>query len=236
MKHKHQNLIYIFADQLRYQSCGFSGDEKAQTPNMDRLAAEEVNFSNCVSGSPMCAPYRASLFTGKYCSSTGMVINELRLSPEHDCLGHVLTHAGYDTYYIGKWHLWANELGNHHDPKNSYTPPGPHRLGFDEFWAGYNFHHTYFDQYYHLNSPKRITVPVYEPDGQTDLAIEKLRGTAASDQPFALIFITWYTPRSLGRGQCAGRVSGALSGGGVFASAQLTINLRMTSMVTGGLR
>ncbi len=74
---------------------------------------------------PVCAAYRASLFTGKYTTSTGMVINELRMNPNHRCLGHVLTEAGYDTAYIGKWHLWANELGNHLDPKNSFTPPGP---------------------------------------------------------------------------------------------------------------
>ncbi|MCB0084377.1 MAG: sulfatase-like hydrolase/transferase, partial [Caldilineaceae bacterium] len=75
------NLIYLFADQLRYQSCGFAGDEKGITPNIDRLAAESVNFSNTTSSHPMCAPYRASLMTGKYSSSTGMVINEIRINP-----------------------------------------------------------------------------------------------------------------------------------------------------------
>ena len=105
------NLIYVFADQLRYQSLGYAGDPKVQTPNIDRLAAQSLNFVNCVSGSPMCAPYRASLFTGKYSSSTGMVINELRINPNQRCFGHVLHDAGYDSYYIGKWHLWANQLG-----------------------------------------------------------------------------------------------------------------------------
>ena len=75
------NLVYVFADQLRYQSCGYAGDERARTPNIDRFSREGVNFRQCVSGSPMCAPYRASLFTGKYSSSTGMVINELRMNP-----------------------------------------------------------------------------------------------------------------------------------------------------------
>jgi hypothetical protein len=53
------NLIYLFADQLRYQSRGFAGDAKAQTPNMEQLAAESVNFINATSSHPMCAPYRA---------------------------------------------------------------------------------------------------------------------------------------------------------------------------------
>ena len=188
------NLIYVFADQLRYQSCGFAGDEKAHTPTMDRLASEGVNFFNAVSGYPMCAPYRASLFTGKYASSTGMVINELRLNPAHHVgLGQVLTQGGYETLYIGKWHLWANQLGNHLDPANSYTPPGPDRLGFDGFWAAYGFHHEYFDTYYHTDNPQKITLPGYEPDGQTDLAIDKLTEAAATDKPFAL-FLSYGTP------------------------------------------
>jgi arylsulfatase A-like enzyme len=136
---------------------------------------------------PMCGPYRASLFTGKYSSSTGMVINEMRMNTDHRALGHVLHDNDYDTYYIGKWHLYANEFGNHDDPKNSYTPPGPDRLGFDGYWATYGFHHTYWDQYYHTNSPERIIIPGYEPDGQTDLAIHKLTEAVAKDKPFAMI-------------------------------------------------
>lgn len=187
------NLVYVFADQLRYQACGYAGDTRARTLNIDQLAAEGANFCNAVSGSPMCAPYRASLFTGKYASSTGMAINELRMNPNHDCFGHVLHRNGYQTSYIGKWHLWANQLGKHHDPQNSYIPPGPHRLGFDGEWSAYNFHHTYFDTYYHKDSPEKITIPGYEPDGQTDLAIEDLQRALTEDDPFAL-FLSIGTP------------------------------------------
>lgn len=187
------NLIFVLADQLRWRSCGHAGDARAQTPQLDRFAAEATDFRNCVSGSPMCAPYRASLFTGKYSSSTGMVINELRLSPEHRCLGHVLGAGGYETSYIGKWHLWANQLGHHDEPRNSFTPPGPPRLGFDGFWAAYGFHHHYWNQYYHRDSPQRVPLPGYEPDGQTDLAIAQLRKLAAGERPFAL-FLSYGTP------------------------------------------
>ncbi|MCY3906321.1 MAG: sulfatase [Anaerolineaceae bacterium] len=193
MSDSRPNLIFVLADQLRLQSCGHAGDARAQTPHIERLAAESVDYRNCVSGSPMCAPYRASLFTGKYSSSTGMVINELRLSPQHRALGHVLGEGGYATAYIGKWHLWANQLGHHDEPRNSFTPPGPHRLGFDGFWASYGFHHNYWDQYYHRDSPQRITLPGYEPDSQTDLAIAQLQQLAAGERPFAL-FLSWGTP------------------------------------------
>jgi hypothetical protein len=66
------NLVYVFADQLRYHSCGYAGDEYARTSNIDKLAAHGCNFHQAISNTPVCAPYRASLMTGKFQSSTGM--------------------------------------------------------------------------------------------------------------------------------------------------------------------
>jgi arylsulfatase A-like enzyme len=116
-----------------------------------------------------------------------MVINELRMNTRHTCLAHSLTRAGYDTGYIGKWHLYANQLGNHEDPKNSFVPPGPDRLGFDGYWAAYNFHHDYYRGYYHTDSPEKIVIPGFEPDGQTDLAIDYVKRAAKSEKPFFLV-------------------------------------------------
>jgi arylsulfatase A-like enzyme len=189
------NLLFIFADQLGYTRCGYGGDTKARTHNIDELASQGVNFRNAVSNSPVCAAYRASLFTGKYTTSTGMVINELRMRTDHECFGHVLTRSGYQTGYIGKWHLYANELGNHFDPKNSFVPPGPNRLGFDGYWAAYNFHHDYYNAYYHTDSPQKIFYGdnTYEPDAQTDLMIDFVGGAAKSGGPFAA-FLSYGTP------------------------------------------
>jgi arylsulfatase A-like enzyme len=187
------NLVYVFADQLRYRSCGYAGDEYARTPNMDRLAGEGCNFHQTVSSTPVCAPYRASLMTGKYQSSTGMVINELRLSPEHECFGHVLEKAGYKTAYIGKWHLWANQLGHHGLIKNGFVPPGKYRLGFDEVWAAYNFNHVYYHSPYFLNDATPHIRKKYEPDAQTDSAISYVKERARDKQPFAL-FLSWGPP------------------------------------------
>ena len=180
------NLIFIFADQLRYQSVGFAGDTKAHTPNLDRLSTESTNCINTTASTPVCAAFRASLLTGKYASSTGMVINELRMNPNHDTIAKVIHRHHYDTYYIGKWHLWANQLGHHTEPRNSFVPPGPYRLGFDGFWAAYNFHHMNYQGYYHTDSPEKIVVEGFEPDAQTDLAIEKLHEAASASNPFAL--------------------------------------------------
>lgn len=189
------NLIYIFADQLRYSSLGYAGDAKARTPNLDRLAASSTSLCNAVSGHPVCAPYRASLFTGKYTTGTGMVINEIRMNPNHRCFAHVLDDAGYQTAYIGKWHMYAAELGNHLDSKNSYIPRGPDRLGFDGYFAAYNFHHDYYGAcaYYHRDSPQKLYCDRYEPDAQTDMAIEQLNRLAAGEEPFAL-FLSLGTP------------------------------------------
>lgn len=192
---KRPNIIFLLADQLRYQSCRYAGDKKAITPNLDRMAAEGINFRQTVSSMPVCSAYRASLFTGKYVTSTGMVINELRINPNQRCLGHVLKDSGYNSGYIGKWHLYANQLGKHHDPECSFIPPGKHRLGFDGFWAAYNFHHEYYGSYYHKDTPEKIYYGdnIYEPDAQTDMAIEYITNHKADNSPFSLV-VSYGTP------------------------------------------
>ena len=189
------NLIYVFADQLRYASCGYAGDEFARTPNIDALAAQGCNLHQAIASTPVCAPYRASLMTGKYQSSTGMIINEIRLSPEHECFGHSLTRAGYRTGYIGKWHLWANQLGHHNLVRNGFTPPGPYRLGFDGVWEAYNYNHFYYHSPYFQNEADPHIRKQYEPDGQTDRAIAFLDDAAHQKDPFAL-FLSWGPPHN----------------------------------------
>ncbi len=183
------NLLYVFADQLRRESCGYTGYKNAITPNIDALHDNSVDFTQAVSGHPVCAPYRASLFTGKYTSSTGVVINEIRFNPNQRCIGHILTEGGYETAYIGKWHLYADELGNHYDPKNSFVPKGPDRLGFDDCFAAYGFHHEYFapHAYYHEDGPEKIFADKYEPYAQVDLALRHLKRLSENpEKPFAM--------------------------------------------------
>lgn len=173
-------------------SCGFAGDKRARTPNLDRFASQAVDFRQAVSCYPVCAAFRASFLTGKYPSSTGMVINELRMNPNHECIAHVLNKAGYETDYVGKWHLWANDT-KHGDMRNQFVPPGPDRLGFDGYWAGYNFNHQYYRAYYFEDTPEQIDVQGYEPDVQTDLAIDRVKKHLGDDRPYAL-FLNYGTP------------------------------------------
>lgn len=188
IEEKRPNLIYVFADQLRRQSLGFTGDRLAQTPNIDVLSRESLELCGAVSGHPVCAPYRASLLTGKYTTSTGMVINEIRMNPDHHTFAQVLNENGYTPEYIGKWHMYGAQLGHHLNPANSFIPPGPDRLGFNGYFAAYNFHHEYYGEsaYYHLNTPEKHYCGGYEPDVQVDLALERLKLRAKENRPFAL--------------------------------------------------
>lgn len=195
MSRKKPNLIYIFADQLRYFSMGYAGDACGLTPNIDEFCRQSTNLCHAVSGHPVCAPYRASLLTGKYTTGTGMVINEIRMNTRHHTFADVLNEQGYRTGYIGKWHLYAAQLGNHYDVKNSYIPVGRDRLGFDDYFAAYNFRHEYSvgTAYYHLDSPKKLYYDKYEPDAQVDMAIGQLEKLSGCGQPFAM-FLSLGTP------------------------------------------
>lgn len=184
------NLIYVFADQLRADVLGYAGDKNAMTPNIDRFALESVNFINAVSVCPVSAPHRASLITGKYVSSTGMVINELNMNPNHKTIAHVLKEAGYTLGYIGKVHL-----NDQHD--RSYKK-GPERMGFDDYWAAYSFNHESFNSYYYTDDDNGEEIKVdlkgkYGPDVFTQLALNFMENVGKENKPFAL-FLSWNPP------------------------------------------
>ena len=181
------NVIVIVADQLRYQSVGYAGDKRAHTPNLDRLAAEGVNFRQFVANTPVCSAFRGSLLTGKYASTTGVVVNELRLNPNQDSLAHMLARSGYACDFIGKWHLWAAEAGGHHNIKNAYTPPGPYRMGFDDYWAGFNFGHDNYKAWYFRDAAEPQRIDGLGDAKFTDLAIGRVREHAQNQKPFFML-------------------------------------------------
>ncbi|MHC4497437.1 MAG: sulfatase-like hydrolase/transferase, partial [Planctomycetota bacterium] len=99
------NLVFIFADQWRAQATGYAGNTDVKTPHLDKLAKESINFTNAVSGCPVCSPYRASLLTGQYWLTHGIFYNDKSLDPDATTIGKVYSRAGYETGYIGKWHI-----------------------------------------------------------------------------------------------------------------------------------
>lgn len=187
-KNTKPNIIFVVADQLRYDMMGYSGNVKAKTPNLDRLADQSLNFTQATVVTPVCSAFRASLFTGKYTSSTGMVVNELRINPDQPTLAKVLGDNGYQLGYIGKWHLYANQAGGHHKVENAFIPPGSDRLGFDGMWKAYNFHHRNFEGYYFEDEPKKQSYEKeYEPEAQFDMAMDYVEKHAQDVDPFALV-------------------------------------------------
>ena len=100
------NIIFYFSDQQRWDTCGCFGQPLNITPNLDELAAEGVKFDNAFSPQPVCGPCRALFQTGKYPTETGCFRNNLMLPSQIKTLGEYMEKdAGYETAYIGKWHL-----------------------------------------------------------------------------------------------------------------------------------
>ncbi|MBL7645902.1 MAG: sulfatase [Candidatus Hydrogenedentes bacterium] len=99
------NVVFVFADEHRYQSMGHTEMPAMKTPTMDRMAAEGFSFSQCVSNYPVCSPYRAIVMTGRWPYQSGIIDNSIPLAPESATIGKAFQAAGYRTGYIGKWHL-----------------------------------------------------------------------------------------------------------------------------------
>jgi N-acetylglucosamine-6-sulfatase len=116
------NIVMILVDDLRWDELGVSGHPYAETPNIDRLAAEGAMFANAFHAVPLCSPNRATVLTGQYPSRHGIIDNVARDRASHhlQTFPQALQAKGYETGFIGKWHM-----GN--DP----TP----RPGFD-YWVG----------------------------------------------------------------------------------------------------
>ena len=178
------NIVFVIADQMRAHAMGAMGNDQVITPNLDRLAAEGVIISNAISGHPVCTPFRAQLMTGRYSHSTGVIVNDIRLPDDEVIFPEVLKQAGYTTGYIGKWHL----SGDRNDPVDAIS-----RRGWD-YWAVRNVSHKHDQSVYWLNDSTQPTeVPGWEPDVQTDLAIEFIKDN--KQKPFSL-FLSFGPPHN----------------------------------------
>ena len=121
------NIVMIYVDDLGYGDLGCYGSN-IRTPNLDRMAAEGVRFTQFYSANPVCSPARAALLTGRYPTRTGvpnviMAPDKTGLSPSETTLAALLKPQGYKTMCIGKWHLG-------HQPQ--YLPTN---RGFDEYYG-----------------------------------------------------------------------------------------------------
>ncbi len=179
------NLVFIFADQWRAQATGYAGNKDVRTPNLDRLATESVNFSNAVSGCPVCSPYRASLMTGRYPLTHGVFLNDVRLNTEAVSIAEAYNEAGYQTGYIGKWHLDGDE--------RSAFIPRDRRQGF-KFWKVLSCTHNYNNSFYYADENVKLKWQGYDAIAQSREAQRYIRERAAV-KPFAL-FLSWGPPHA----------------------------------------
>lgn len=131
------NLVFVFADQLRANMFGYTGNYITITPNIDKFASKAVTFTNAVSVSPVCSPYLSSLLTDKYISSTGMVINDLNMNLNDKTIVHILNDAGYNCGYVGKMHLNDGHKRNYQIVESDDTSPIEFGAFYDEL--GYEF-------------------------------------------------------------------------------------------------
>jgi arylsulfatase A-like enzyme len=178
------NIIFVFADQLRECSLGYMNEEDVITPNFDTFAREASYFKTSVSPFPVCTPYRGSLLTGRTPTSTGLVLNDIALSTDEVTIAHVCKDAGYETAYIGKWHLNGPD-------RKAWIPPGPTRQGFD-YWAAANFDHNYDHSIYFEDTDVPKVWEGYDAEAQTTRVIDHL-STRDRSKPVCL-FLSWGPP------------------------------------------
>ncbi|MFC4870996.1 sulfatase [Negadavirga shengliensis] len=184
------NVIFVLADQWRAQAMGYAGDENIITPNIDRLAQESLVFQNAVAVVPVCAPWRASFMTGQYPLTNGLFYNDKPLPTEAVTMGKLFKEAGYQTGYIGKWHLNGHERGE--DPFSGRNKPVPRerRQGFD-YWKVREVTHDYTNSYYFDENDEKQFWEGYDVFPQTDSAISYIRQN--KETPF-LLFLSWGPP------------------------------------------
>jgi arylsulfatase A-like enzyme len=129
------NFIIILADDLGYGDLGCYGHPSIRTPNLDRMAAEGVRFTDFYSAAEVCTPSRAALLTGRYPIRSGMCHSQFRvlrqtstgyLPDDEITIASLLKKQGYATGCVGKWHLgnWMNNPAGH-----------PMKHGFDFYFG-----------------------------------------------------------------------------------------------------
>jgi N-acetylglucosamine-6-sulfatase len=168
---KPRNVIFVLTDDHRYDAMGFLGHPYLETPNMDTLARNGVYFPNAVVTTSLCSPSRASILTGLYAHRHRVVDNNNPIPPGTIFFPQYLQQAGFETAFIGKWHMGGSADG-----------PQP---GFD-YWVSFRGQGSYLPEANGLNvNGQRVPQKGYITDELTDYALEWLN-SRNSGRPFFL--------------------------------------------------
>ena len=173
------NIIFILADDLGYGDVGFNGQDKIKTPNIDKLAANGMIFTNHYTGSSVCGPSRAVLMTGKHTGHSTVrgnprwtaSGNPVDIKTEDVTVAEELKRAGYTTGIVGKWGLAEN-----------LTEGVPNKQGFDYFY-GFNQHspaHHYYPKTIFENE-NELTIEGNDPQTKEGQHIHYLMTQKATD-------------------------------------------------------
>jgi len=166
------NVVFILTDDQRADAVGYHDNSLLgiETPNIDRIAAEGARFDNMFVTTSLCSPSRASFLSGTYTHTHGVRDNFTDYPHQLQSFPLLLQKEGYETAYIGKWHMGEDD--------DSARP------GFD-YWVTHKGQGKYYDTVFNVNG-ERKTVAGYYTDRVTDMALDWL-AQRESDKPFALI-------------------------------------------------
>jgi len=176
------NVVFIITDDQRSDALGVAGNPYLKTPNIDRLAAEGVYFKNYFCTTSLCSPSRASILSGMYAHGHGVVNNFTEYPAGLPSFPSVLQSIGYETAYIGKWHM-----GEQNDEP---------RPGFDYF-VTHKGQGNYFDTEFNINGQGSKVIKGYYTTVVSKMAQDWLQKDR--DKPFMLILghkapHSYYTP------------------------------------------
>ena len=167
-----RNIVLVFSDDHRHDFMGFMKDGPAflETPNMDRMAQQGAHLANAFVSTSLCSPSRASILPGRYMHNHQIVDNQRPEPPGTVFFPQLLQRAGYQTAFVGKWHM-----GHDHDAP---------RPGFDH-WVSFKGQGKYFDPTLNINN-RHGKFQGYTTDVLTNQALEWLKKDRNVDQPFFL--------------------------------------------------
>lgn len=184
-KSSRPNIIFFFTDQQRWDTTGVHGNPLNLTPNFDRIAKTGTHLANTITPQPVCGPCRAVMQTGLYATENGCFRNGITLDPELPSLAKYFNSAGYETGYIGKWHL--GDVSQHGVVEES------ERAGY-KYWLAANlleFVSDAYDTRLYDNDGQEHHLPGYRVDAMTDAAIRYI--DSVKYNPFFL-FLSYLEP------------------------------------------
>ncbi len=145
------NIVYIMSDELAYYEVGYMGHTELKTPRIDRMASEGLRFTNALAGSPVCAPLRCNLMTGKHSGHASVRRNDggTPLRADEPTIASMLKSLGYATGGFGKWGAGG---------RGSTGVPEMH--GFDVFFGYYDQVHAHsFYPPYLIRNSEEVMLP-----------------------------------------------------------------------------